>query len=207
MSRSDGKLRVAIVGLRFGGSFPPIYVMHPDVAEVTICDTDERTLNAFGDKYGIQRRTTRLDDILRSPEIDAVHLVTPIPSHGSLSAAVLQAGKHCACTVPMATTLEELHAIVTLQERTGLNYMMMETTAYTYHCLFAEEMIRKGELGRIQFLRGAHLPGHGELACVLDGVASDALLDPRRCAAAEAGRHAGNARALLRFGCHAAGTA
>ena len=156
MSRPDGKLHIAIVGLRFGGCFPPIYVEHPDVSEVTICDTDESTLKAYGDKYKISRRTMRVEDLLNSSDIDAIHLVTPIPSHGALSAAVLKAGKHCACTVPMATAAEELYAIVELQQRTGLNYMMMETAAYTYHCLFAEELIRKGELGRIQFLRGAH---------------------------------------------------
>jgi predicted dehydrogenase len=144
------------VGLRFGASFPPIYAAHPDVSHVTICDTDERTLNAFGDKYNLNHRTTRLDDILASKDIDAVHLVTPIPSHADLSLAVLHAGKHCACTVPMATTLDDLRAIVALQQRTRLNYMMMETAAYTYHCLLAEQMVHNGELGRIQFLRGAH---------------------------------------------------
>lgn len=156
MSPTHGKLRVAVVGLRFGGSFPPIYAAHPDVAEVTICDRNEQTLNAFGDTCGLTRRTTRLDDILASKDIDAVHLVTPIPSHADLSVAVLESGKHCACTVPMGTTLEHLRAIVAAQRRTGLNYMMMETAAYTYHCLYAEEMVRRGELGRLQFLRGAH---------------------------------------------------
>ena len=119
MSRSDGKLRVAIVGLRFGGSFPPIYLEHPDVAEVTICDTER------ADPQGLWRQVRHLPPHHargrhpRSPEIDAVHLVTPIPSHATLSAAVLQAGKHCACTVPMATTLEESARHRRLQQRTG----------------------------------------------------------------------------------------
>jgi predicted dehydrogenase len=156
MSQVAGRLRIAVVGLRFGGSFPPIYLEHPDVAEVTICDSDAQTLQAYGDKYGIARRTTNVEDLLASREIDAIHLVTPIPSHASLSTAVLESGKHCACTVPMATTLDELWAIVAAQKRSGLNYMMMETAAYTYHCLFVEELIARGEIGRIQFLRGAH---------------------------------------------------
>jgi predicted dehydrogenase len=156
MTSTKDKLRIAVVGLRFGGSFPPIYAKHPDVAEVTICDRDAATLNSFGDKFGFARGTTRLEDVLASKDIDAVHLVTPIPSHGRLTVQVLESRKHCACTVPMATTLEELAAIVAAQKRTGLNYMMMETAAYTYQCLCAQEMVRRGELGRIQFLRGAH---------------------------------------------------
>ena len=156
MASTTKKLHVAVVGLRFGGSFPPIYAQHPDVAQVTICDSDAPTLHAYGDKYGFTRRMTRVEEVLASQEIDAVHLLTPIPSHGSLSVQVLESGKHCACTVPMATTLDELFQIVAAQHRTGRNYMMMETAAYTYHCLWAQEMVRRGELGRIQFLRGAH---------------------------------------------------
>ena len=37
---SRGKLRVAVVGLRFGGCFPDIYKDHPDVEYVGICDSD-----------------------------------------------------------------------------------------------------------------------------------------------------------------------
>ncbi len=150
------RLRVAVVGLRFGGAFPPIYQSHPDVDEVAICDTDETVLNAFGDKFGIARRFTRVEDVLAVSDIDTVHLVTPIPSHAALSLAVLNAGKHCACTVPMGTTLDELAAIVEAETRTGRNYMMMETAVYTYHCLTTRTLIEKGEIGRIQFLRGAH---------------------------------------------------
>ena len=150
------KINVAIVGLRFGGCFPDIYLAHPDIGTITICDSNEETLNAFGDKYGIARRTTRFEELLTDKSIDAIHLVTPIPSHGKLSLQVLEAGKHCACTVPMATTLEEIFAIVEAQKRTGLNYMMMETAAYTYHCLYVQELIKNNEIGRIQFLRGAH---------------------------------------------------
>jgi predicted dehydrogenase len=150
------QLRIALVGMRFGGVFPEIYRHHPDVAEIVICDTDEALLNDFGDKHGYARRFTRLEDVLAEDDIDAVHLVTPIHTHGKLSLDVLNARKHCACTVPMGTTLEELAALVEAERRTGRNYMMMETAVYTYHCLHAQELIRQGEIGRIQFLRGAH---------------------------------------------------
>ena len=150
------RLRVTVVGLRFGGAFPPIYQRHPDVADVVLCDTNPEVLRSVGDKFGISRRFTRIEEVLADPDIEAVHLVTPIHSHAALSLAVLNAGKHCACTVPMGTTLAELSALVEAEARTGRNYMMMETAAYTYHCLHARELIRSGEIGRIQFLRGAH---------------------------------------------------
>jgi predicted dehydrogenase len=56
----------------------------------------------------------------------------------------------------MGTTIDELKAIVAAQNETGRNYMMMETAVYTYHCFYVKELIARGELGRIQLLRGAH---------------------------------------------------
>ncbi|MFD2611472.1 Gfo/Idh/MocA family protein [Paenibacillus gansuensis] len=153
---ANRKIRVALVGLRFGGAFAPIYHAHPDVEHVAICDTDETLLQQYGDKFGFERRYTDLNDILASDEYDAVHLVTPIPSHAEQTIKVLNSGKHCACTVPMATTIEELHAIVAAQKKNNRNYMMMETAVYTYQFLYAQQMHERGEFGPIQFLRGAH---------------------------------------------------
>jgi len=150
------KINVAIIGLRFGGSFPPIYLKHPDVGRVAICDSDEALLRAYGDKYHIDDRFARLDDILASRDFDAVHIVTGIPTHAAMTLAVLNARKHCACTVPMATSLADLHAIVSAQKASGKNYMMMETAVYTYQFFHALRMHDQGEFGRIQFLRGAH---------------------------------------------------
>ena len=150
------QLKVAVVGLRFGGAFPAIYAEHPDVAEVSVCDTDAGVLNEFAEKHGFKRRFNRVEDILAASDIDAVHLITPIHSHAQLTLDVLASGKHCACTVPMATTLDEIRAIVNAERSSGKNYMMMETAVYTYHCLHARQLLDQGIFGRIQFLRGAH---------------------------------------------------
>jgi predicted dehydrogenase len=56
----------------------------------------------------------------------------------------------------MATNLEDLHAIVAAEKASGKNYMMMETAAYDRACLYVQELYERGEIGRIQFLRGAH---------------------------------------------------
>jgi predicted dehydrogenase len=150
------KINVAVIGLRFGGSFPPIYLKHPDVGRVAICDTDEALLHSYGDKYHIDDRFTRLDEVLATRDYEAVHILTGIPTHAAMTLAVLKAGKHCACTVPMATSVADLHAIVAAQKANKKNYMMMETAVYTYHFFHALKMLDQGEFGRIQFLRGAH---------------------------------------------------
>ncbi len=149
-------LHVAVVGLGFGAEFVPIYLDHPDVAAVSICDADPERLSRTAGRFPVDRCFEHLDDVLASPTIDAVHLVTGIPDHASQAIATLRAGKHCACTVPMATSLSDLAAVVAAQRESGRTYMMMETAVYTRQFLYAQELKRRGDFGRIQFLRGAH---------------------------------------------------
>lgn len=164
---ADKKIRVAVVGLGFGAEFLPIYQRHPDTELWGICQRNEESLNAVGDQYGVERRFTSYEALLADPDLDAVHINTPIAAHAWMSKAGLDAGKHVACTVPMATTVDECLAIVDAERKSGKVYMMMETAVYTREYLHAKGMYDRGELGRIQFLRGSHqqnmsLPGWPE---------------------------------------------
>src|SRR5690606_22555321 len=148
---SDQKINIAIVGLGFGAEFIPIYQKHPNANLMAISQRTQSKLDEIGDAFGIEKRYTDYDELLKDPEIDAVHINTPIPDHGIQSIKALKAGKHVACTVPMATTLEECEEIVRLTQETGLTYMMMETVVYAREFLFMKELYDKGELGKIQF--------------------------------------------------------
>lgn len=150
------KINVAIVGLGFGAEFIPIYQKHPNAEMYAICQRNEEKMNTIGDEFGIDTRYTDYDELLKDPNIDAVHINTPIPNHGEQSIKALKAGKHVACTVPMATTVEECKQIVELVKETGLTYMMMETVVYAREFLFMKELYDKGELGKIQYLKASH---------------------------------------------------
>ncbi|MBA7713818.1 hypothetical protein ES703_122828 [subsurface metagenome] len=81
-----------------------------------------------------------------------------------MAVASLNAGKHTASTVPVATTKEECLEVVKARKKSGKVYIMMETAVYTREFLYAKELVRSGKLGKIQFLRGSHqqnmsLPG------------------------------------------------
>ncbi|AXY73569.1 gfo/Idh/MocA family oxidoreductase [Paraflavitalea soli] len=150
------KINVAIVGLGFGAEFIPIYQRHPHANMSAICQRNAAKLNEVGDAFGVEKRYTDYDELLKDPAIDAVHINTPIPDHAAQSIKALKAGKHVACTVPMATTVEECRQIVELVKATGLTYMMMETVVYAREFLFMKELYDKGELGKIQFLKASH---------------------------------------------------
>ena len=153
---SNRKINIAIVGLGFGAEFIPIYQRHPNASMYAICQRTREKLDAVGDAFGVAKRFTDFHALLKDPKVDAVHINSPIPDHAWQSIAALKAGKHVACTVPMATSTEDCKKIVDLVRRTGRKYMMMETVVYAREFLFMKELYEKGRLGKIQFLQASH---------------------------------------------------
>ena len=128
------KLNVALVGLSFGLEFVAIYCKHPDIDKVYVVDKNEKLLNIAKERYSIpdERCFTDLQDVLDIPEIDAVHLVTPPATHAPFSVRVLA------------------------RKASGKNYMFMETTIFQREFLYIQELYKKGELGRLQYMTCAH---------------------------------------------------
>jgi predicted dehydrogenase len=150
------KINIAIIGLGFGAEFIPIYQAHPNANLIAVCQRDPKKLQALQAAFGIPKGYTDYDELLRDPEIDAVHINTPIPDHAEQSIKALKAGKHVACTVPMATSIADCKRIVDLTKKTGLRYMMMETVVYAREYLYVKELYDRGDLGKIQFLQASH---------------------------------------------------
>ncbi len=153
---SDRTFNAAIVGLGFGAEFIPIYQRHPLANMTAICRRDRAGLDQIGDAFGVERRYTDYAELLGDPDVDLIHINTPIPDHAEMSLQALEAGKHVACTVPMATSVEDCRRIVELAQRTGKKYMMMETVVYSREFLFVKELYDEGELGEVQFLQASH---------------------------------------------------
>jgi predicted dehydrogenase len=153
---SSRKINIAIVGLGFGAEFIPIYQRHPQANMYAICQRTREKLDRIGDAFGVEQRYTSYDDLLKDPNVDAVHINTPIPDHAPQAIKALQAGKHVACTVPMATSIEDCRKIFDLVKKTGRKYMMMEHVVYAREFLYIKELYEKGELGKIQFLQASH---------------------------------------------------
>lgn len=149
-------LKVGIVGLEFGAEFIPIYQAHPDAEMRAICQRTRSKLDEVGDQHGVEVRYTDYADMLADPELDVIHINTPLQLHADQVVAALEAGKHVGCTIPMATSVEDCRRIVEAQQRTGLTYMMMETTLYSREFLFLQGQYLSGRLGKLQFLRSSH---------------------------------------------------
>lgn len=136
-------INIAIAGLGFGAEFIPIYQAHPNARLVAVCRRDKKKLAVAQKAFGIPRGYTDYSQLLRDRDVDAVHINTPIPDHAAQTIAALRAGKHVACTVPMATSLVDCRRIVELTRKTGLKYMMMETVVYSREYLFVKELYER----------------------------------------------------------------
>lgn len=134
----------------------PIYQRHPSVDRVAICEIDDAKRQRVGDAFGVEDRFASFEEALRDDRYNAFHILSPVPWHVGQTLAVLRSGRHCACAVPMATSIPDIEAILDAQRASGTNYMMMETAAYTREFLFAESLRDAGELGNLTFLRGTY---------------------------------------------------
>ena len=153
---SKDKINVAIVGLGFGKEFIPIYQNHPNTNMYAICQRTKTKLDEVGNQYKVGKRYESFEELIQDPSVDAVHINSPIHLHAPQSIAALKAGKHVACTVPAATSVEDCRAIVNAANAAHKNYMMMETAIYTREFLYVRELRDSGRLGRVQFMRGSH---------------------------------------------------
>lgn len=153
------KIKVVLVGMGFGKEFIPIYQCHPNIKAVGICSRNEKDVKKIADQYNIDKDLcfTNFYDILDRKDVDAIHIVTPVYEHAKMTLASLEANKHTACTIPMATTVEDCKAIVEAKRKANKVYMMMETAVYTREFLYVKKLVDSGKLGRIQFVRGSHM--------------------------------------------------
>lgn len=155
------KIKVAIIGLGFGMEFIPIYQAHPNAEVYAVCRRNEEELYKVGKRFNIRNLFTNWKGLLGIEEIDAIHVVSPVSDHAEMALESLKANKHCACTVPMATTIDDLVAIVNAKNKAKKVYMMMETAVYTREFMYVKNLVDSGKLGRIQFLRGSHMQDMG----------------------------------------------
>lgn len=155
----DTQINIGIVGMGFGKEFIPIYQKHPYAGKIAICTRTREELDKIGDRFDIEPalRYTNFHEMVGNNDLDAIHVVTPVMDHYPMVMESLSANKHTACTIPMATTIQQCKNIVEAARKSGKVYMMMETSLYTREYLFVKGMVDKGLIGRIQFIRSDHM--------------------------------------------------
>ena len=143
----DRKIRMAIVGGGFGSSF--YFHQHPDCIVEAVSDLrEDRRVNLMK-TYACSKSYESLEKLLFDPKVEAVFIATPAPDHARHVIATLNAGKHVLCAVPAAMTLDECSKIRDAVRRTGLTYMMAETSAFRQNTISVKKFYKEGDFGTI----------------------------------------------------------
>lgn len=95
--------------------------------------------------YSAQENAWRT--MLAETKPDAVFISTPWDSHAVMSIESMKAGAHAFVEVPMATTIQDLWAMIDTSEATGRHCMMLENVNYGREELLYLNMVRQGVLG------------------------------------------------------------
>ncbi len=141
------KLRVGIAGGRFGLGFQ--FHEHPDCIVEGVAELRSDRRGELARTYRCEKTFTSLEGMLRDRNIEAIGLFTPAPDHVRHALLCLEAGKHVLSAVPAAMTLDECARLAAAVKRSGLTYMMAETSYYQQTSISARLMQQRGEFGRV----------------------------------------------------------
>jgi len=117
-----------------------------------LCDLDvERVRRVLGD-YSTVRVAPSIDEVLADPSVLAVAIATPAATHFDVAMKALEAGKHVLVEKPLAPTYEEARELVEAADRCGRVLMLDHTYVYTSAVAHIRDLVRRGELGALQYL-------------------------------------------------------
>ena len=116
------RVKVAVAGLGHWGK--NLVRNFDDLAELrALCDVSPETREEFARRYTNANVTDDFDELLSDPEVEAVVIATPVPTHYSFAKQALQAGKHVFVEKPPAMRGEEMEELVALAEERELTLM------------------------------------------------------------------------------------
>ena len=139
-------MNIAMVGYGMMGAWHSEALRHErDVVLHTVVGRRADAAAEFAAKYGYQRSTTSLDDVLADPAIDTVILATPSEQHEAQAIRTLEAGKHVLIEIPIAMSLAGAERVVAAGERSGLVYGLSHPMRFRRERQSMRARIRAGE--------------------------------------------------------------
>ena len=155
---TDRKLRVGIVGYgvcQFGAQFG--FQDHPNVEVVAVSDLIPDRRAGLMKACRCETSYESLELMLKDPKIEAVFTATDAPSHARHCMAVLEAGKHSMTAVPAVWgSVEDAEKLVETVRKTGLKYMMAETSCFHDDCYAMRQLYHAGGFGRLVYSEGEY---------------------------------------------------
>ena len=154
----DRKIKVGIVGFgvcKFGASFG--FQDHPNVEVVAVSDLIPERCQGLAKACRCEKTYPSLERMVKDDSIEAIFCATDAPHHAEHCMLVMNHGKHAATAVPAVFgSVEQAHQVFATVKRTGLNYMMFETSCYHDELYAMRELYKKGHFGKIIYSEGEY---------------------------------------------------
>src|SRR5581483_9046665 len=142
------KLRMAVVGGGFGSGF--YWHEHPRCVVTAVTDLYAVRRNKLRDAYRCDNVYDSLEDMLKKRnDLDAIAIFSDAPSHVKHVRMCMEHGLHVVSAVPACMSLEDAEKLREIKERTGLHYMMAESSYYRQPAIYARDLFKKGGFGEI----------------------------------------------------------
>ena len=155
---SDRKIRLGIVGYgvcKFGAAFG--LQNHPNVEVVAVSDLIPERCQELAQVCKCTKTYPSLEELVKDDTIEAVFVATDAPSHCQNCIDVLAHGKHVASAVPAVFgSLEDADRLYAAVKKSGLNYMMFETSSYHDECYAMREIFNAGGFGKMVYSEGEY---------------------------------------------------
>jgi predicted dehydrogenase len=146
-------IRIAVIGCGYWGpNFVRNFAQFPGVQMKLACDLNKERLRHISQLYSFVETTTDLEDVVRSPDIDAAVVATPVTQHHPIAKRLLEAGKHVLVEKPMAASVAQAEDLLEIADRRGLTLMTGHTFLYTAAVNKMKDLISSGELGHVYYI-------------------------------------------------------
>ncbi|HEY8303188.1 MAG TPA: Gfo/Idh/MocA family oxidoreductase [Solirubrobacteraceae bacterium] len=150
---SDASVRVGVAGLGYWGpNLARNFDALPGVELAWCCDAQAERRERLAAVHRSTRFTGELEELLADPELDAIVLATPVPTHAELAQRVLAAGKHCFVEKPLAQSVADAQATVDAARESGKLLMVGHLLEYHPGVRLLKEALDSGELGKALYI-------------------------------------------------------
>ena len=145
-------VRVGVIGYGYWGPNIVRNLHQLDDCEVTVvCDLDEGARRRAQRAYPGLMISSDPCEILSSPQIDAVAVITPVWTHFELAKEALQNGKHVFVEKPFTASVAEAEELIELADRKKLKIMVDHTFLFTGAVRKIRQMVDEGVLGKLYY--------------------------------------------------------
>jgi len=155
---SDRKIRVGIVGYgvsRFGAQFG--FQHHPNVDIAAVSDLIPERCTELAKACNCSKTYPSLEELVKDKSIEAVFVATDAPSHMRHCLEVLRHGKHVAVAVPAVFgSLDDADQLFEAVNKSGLKYMMFETSAFRASLHSMREIYNSRGFGELVYAEGEY---------------------------------------------------